>query len=275
MLTSALIKPPEAIARMREAAAIVAGALEMIVPHVRPGITTARLDRLCHDYIVDHGGVPSCVGYQGYRHASCISVNHVVCHGVPGDQVLRDGDLLNIDLVAAYHGWHADSSAMFIAGQPTVAGARLATLTQQALYLGMLAVRPGARVGDIGAAIQRHAQAHGLSVVRDYGGHGIGREMHEAPEVLHYRTGSGHGSAGITLLPGMTFTIEPMLNAGSHHCRTLADGWTVVTRDRALSAQWEHTVLVTDTGVEPLTLRAAEREHWLAFAQARGGVAGG
>ncbi len=262
MLMSALIKTPEAIAHMREAAAIVAGALEMIGAHVRPGIRTAQLDRLCHDYIVDHGGVPSCVGYQGYRHASCISVNQVVCHGVPGDKLLRDGDLLNIDLVASCHGWHADSSAMFSAGRPTLAGARLATLTQQALYLGLLAVRPGARVGDIGAAIQRHAQAHGLSVVRDYGGHGIGQQMHEAPEVLHYRT----GNPGITLLPGMTFTIEPMLNAGSHHCRTLADGWTVVTRDRSLSAQWEHTVLVTEQGAEPLTLRPGEREAWRAFA---------
>ena len=254
MLMSALIKTPEAIAHMREAAAIVAGALEMIGAHVRPGITTARLDRLCHDYIVDHGGVPSCVGYEGYRHASCISVNHVVCHGVPGDKALRDGDLLNIDLVASVQGWHGDSSAMFIAGRPTLAATRLASLTQQALYLGILAVRPGARVGDIGAAIQRHAQAHGLSVVRDYGGHGIGQQMHEAPEVLHYRT----GNPGITLVPGMTFTIEPMLNAGGHACRTLADGWTVVTRDRSLSAQWEHTVLVTDHGHEVLTARAEE-----------------
>lgn len=270
MLTSALIKPPEGLARMREASAIVAAALEMIAAHVRPGVTTAALDRLCHDFIVAHGGVPACVGYQGYRHASCISVNQVVCHGVPGDKALRDGDLLNIDLVAAVDGWHGDSSAMFIAGRPTVAGERLARLTQQALYLGMLAVKPGARIGDIGAAIQRHAQAHGLSVVRDYGGHGIGRQMHEAPEVLHYRT----GSPGVTLLPGMTFTIEPMLNAGSHHCRTLADGWTVVTRDRSLSAQWEHTVLVTDHGAEPLTLRPSERAGWQAFVAEQRGVAG-
>ena len=266
MLTSALIKPADGVARMRQASALVAGALEMIAAHVRPGITTAALDRLCHDFIADHGGVPACVGYQGYRHASCISVNQVVCHGVPGDRVLRDGDLLNIDLVAAVDGWHGDSSAMFIAGRPTVAGERLARLTQQALYLGIQAVKPGARLDAIGTAIQRHAQAHGLSVVRDYAGHGIGRQMHEAPDVLHYHT----GTPGITLLPGMTFTIEPMLNAGAAACRTLADGWTVVTRDRSLSAQWEHTVLVTDDGVEVLTLRPSERARWQAQAQPGG-----
>jgi methionyl aminopeptidase len=206
------------------------------------------------------------VGYHGYRHASCISVNHVICHGVPGDKALRDGDLLNIDLVASRRGWHGDSSAMFIAGKPTVAASRLATLTQQALYLGIQAVKPGARLGDIGTVIERHARAHGLSVVRDFAGHGIGAQMHEAPDVVHYRS----GQPGITLMPGMTFTIEPMLNAGSHHCRTLADGWTVVTRDRSLSAQWEHTVLVTDTGAEPLTLRPCEREGWQAFVAAQG-----
>jgi len=254
MLMNALAKPAEGIAKMREAAAIVVRTLEMIGPHVQPGVTTAALDRLCHDFIVAQGGVPACVGYEGYRHATCISVNHVVCHGVPGARALRRGDLLNIDLVVAKDGWHADSSAMYFAGPASVAARRLAAVTQACLYLGIAAVRPGAPLGAVGAAIERHARANGFSVVRDFCGHGIGQAMHEAPEVLHYRS----PSPGLTLLPGMTFTIEPMLNAGAAACRLLPDGWTVVTRDHGLSAQWEHTVLVTDTGCEVLTLRPGE-----------------
>jgi len=254
MLMNALAKPAAGIACMREAASIVVQTLEMIGPHVQPGVSTAELDRLCHHFIVAQGGRPACVGYEGYRHATCISVNHVVCHGVPGPKVLRRGDLLNIDLVVEKGGWHADSSAMFFAGPPGVAASRLATVTQECLYLGIQAVRPGAPLGGIGQAIERHARAHGYSVVRDFCGHGIGQAMHEAPEVVHYRS----ASPGLTLLPGMTFTIEPMLNAGGPAVRVLPDGWTVVTRDHSLSAQWEHTVLVTETGCEVLTLRPGE-----------------
>ncbi|KNZ33781.1 MAG: methionine aminopeptidase [Methylibium sp. NZG] len=260
----ALIKSPEAIATMREAATIVAGALDMIGAHVKPGVTTAELDALCHRFIEAQGGVAACVGYQGYRHATCISVNQVVCHGVPGPRQLKEGDCLNIDLVAQVRGIHADTSAMFFAGKPGIAAARLARITQEALYLGIREVKPGATLGDVGAAIQQHAARHGVSVVRDFCGHGIGTAMHEEPQVAHF----GQRGTGRMLVPGMTFTIEPMLNAGGPQVRVMPDGWTVVTRDRSLSAQWEHTVLVAQGGVEVLTLRASERATFGAMAAA-------
>ena len=251
--------------RMRDAAAIAIDVLERIGAHVRPGVTTGALDRLCREWIVERGGVAACIGYQGYRHATCISVNHVVCHGIPGDQVLKDGDALNIDVVVECGGLHADTSAMYVAGRPSVAAARLMRVTQESLWLGIREIRGGKSLGDVGAVIEAHARAHGYSVVRDFCGHGIGTAMHEAPEVLHY----GHRGTGPLLLPGMTFTIEPMLNAGRRDVRLLADGWTVVTSDRSLSAQWEHTVLVTTDGCEILTLRPGERAAWLAFTSSR------
>ena len=255
MLTSTFAKPPALIATMRQAAVIAIGTVEMIGPEVRPGVTTAELDALCQRYIESRGGVAACIGYEGYAHATCISVNQVVCHGVPGPKLLKDGDLLNIDLVVSVDGVHADTSATFFAGKPGIAAARLARVTQEALYLGILQVRPGATLGDIGAVIAQHASAHGYSVVRDFCGHGIGLAMHEEPEVRHFgKRGSGH-----MLVPGMTFTIEPMLNAGRPEVKVQPDNWTVVTKDRSLSAQWEHTVLVTETGVEVLTLRPGEQ----------------
>ena len=267
MLMPAFTKLPEMIATMREAAAIAIGAIEMIGEHVKPGVSTAQLDALCHQFIDSRGGVASCVGYAGYRHATCISVNQVVCHGIPNDKLLKAGDGLNIDLVVSVNGLHADTSAMFFAGPPTIAGARLARVTQEALYLGIREVKPGATLGDIGAAIQQHAARHGFSVVRDFCGHGIGTAMHEAPEVRHF----GRRSEGHMLVPGMTFTIEPMLNAGRAEVRVLGDDWTVVTKDRSLSAQWEHTVLVTDSGVEVLTLRPSERAAFERFVDVRRG----
>ena len=268
MLMPAFTKPPEMIATMREAAAIAIATIDMIGAHVKPGASTAHLDALCQQFIERRGGVASCIGYEGYQHATCISVNHVVCHGIPNDKLLKPGDVLNIDLVVSVNGLHADTSAMFFAGTPTIAGARLARVTQEALYLGIREVKPGATLGDIGAAIAQHAAQHGYSVVRDFCGHGIGTAMHEAPEVRHVgRRGEGH-----MLLPGMTFTIEPMLNAGRAEVRVLADGWTVVSKDRSLSAQWEHTVAVTDSGVEVLTLRPGERA---AFEQLVGVKPGG
>ena len=265
MLTSTFAKPPALIATMRRAAAIAIGTVEMIGPEVRPGVTTAQLDALCQRFIESQGGVASCIGYEGYAHATCISVNQVVCHGVPGPKLLKDGDLLNIDLVVSVDGVHADTSATFFAGKPGIAAARLARITQEALYLGILQVRPGGTLGDIGAVIAQHASAHGYAVVRDFCGHGIGLAMHEEPEVRHYgKRGSGH-----LLVPGMTFTIEPMLNAGRPEVKVMPDNWTVVTKDRSLSAQWEHTVLVTETGVEVLTLRPGEQAALDRLAAAR------
>ena len=267
MLQVTHAKTGEMVAAMRDAATIAIGVLEMIGEHVEPGVTTAALDRLCHDWIVDHGGEPACVGYLGYRHATCISVNDVVCHGIPGPRVLKDGDLLNIDVVVRRDGLHADTSAMYVAGTPSIAAARLSRVTQEALWLGILEVAAGKTLGDIGAAIQEHARRNGCSVVRDFCGHGIGTAMHEKPEVRHF----GDRGAGERLMPGMTFTIEPMLNAGAREVRALADGWTIATRDRSWSAQWEHTVLVTTEGVEILTLRPSERAAWEAFAAGRQG----
>jgi methionyl aminopeptidase len=254
MLMSLYSKSPAQLDAQREASQIVAGALNMVAQHVKVGITSLELDRLCHEYIESHSARPACVGYHGYQHASCISVNHVVCHGIPNTRALKDGDILNIDLVAEKGGMHGDSSAMFCVGQVDAQAQRLVEATRKALYVGIAQVRPGARVGDIGAAIQAYAESQRYSVVRDYCGHGIGSKMHQDPEIRHY----GKPNTGAVLMPGMTFTIEPMLNAGKEHVRLLGDGWTVITRDRSLSAQWEHTILVTDSGCEILTLRDGE-----------------
>jgi methionyl aminopeptidase len=250
------IKTSEEQDQMRVAGRLAADVLDMIGPHVRAGITTAELDRICHDFIVDvQKAVPAPLNYRGFPKSICTSVNHVVCHGIPGDRKLRPGDIVNIDVTVIKDGFHGDTSRMFAIGKPTVQGARVIRVAFDAMWRGIGVVRPGRHLGDIGHAVQSHAEEHGCSVVREYCGHGIGRIFHEDPQVLHY----GHAGTGVALREGMTFTIEPMVNAGERHVRLLPDGWTVVTRDHSLSAQWEHTVLVTADGFEVLTLGAADR----------------
>jgi methionyl aminopeptidase len=244
------IKTPEEIEKMRVAGRLAGEVLRMIRPYVQPGITTGELDRLCHDYIVNvQQAVPAPLNYKGFPRSICTSVNHQVCHGIPGDKKLKRGDIVNIDVTVIKDGYHGDTSKMFYVGEPSIQARRLAQVTHECMLLGIREVRPGARLGDIGHAIQRHAEAHGFSVVREYCGHGIGREFHEDPQVLHY----GQPGMGLELTPGMTFTVEPMINAGKPDIKLLPDNWTVVTRDHSLSAQWEHTVLVTETGHEILT----------------------
>ena len=244
------VKTPAEIEKMRVAGRLAAEVLRMIRPHVQPGITTDELDRLCHDYIVNvQQAVPAPLNYKGFPRSICTSVNHQVCHGIPGDKKLKKGDIVNIDITVIKDGWHGDTSKMYFVGEPSVQAKRLVQITHECLLRGIGAVRPGARLGDIGHAIQSHAEAHGFSVVREYCGHGIGREFHEDPQVLHY----GTAGTGMVLEPGMTFTVEPMINAGRKEVKLLPDNWTVVTRDHSLSAQWEHTVLVTPTGYEILT----------------------
>ncbi len=250
------IKTTEEIEKMRRAGQLAAEVLEMIEPHVRAGITTAELDRLCHDYIVHtQQAVPAPLNYRGFPKSICTSVNHQVCHGIPGNKRLKNGDIVNIDITVIKNGYHGDTSKMFFVGQPSVLAQRLVQVTQEALRIGIAQVRPGARLGDIGLAIQNFVESHHYSVVREYCGHGIGREFHEDPQVLHYAT----SDPGVSLQPGMCFTIEPMVNAGKRHVKLLPDGWTVVTKDRSLSAQWEHTLLVTESGSEILTLRREEQ----------------
>jgi len=252
------IKNAEEIESMRVAGRLAGEVLDFIAPHVKPGVTTGELDRLCHNYMVDvQGTIPAPLnyappGYRPYPKSICTSVNHQVCHGVPGERILKAGDVVNIDVTVIKDGWHGDSSRMYPVGEACVAARRLCEVTFECMWLGIATVRPGAFLGDIGAAIQAHAEKHGYSVVREFCGHGIGRRFHEEPQVLHY------GRAGTLdrLRPGMTFTIEPMINAGRREVRELADGWTIVTKDHSLSAQWEHTVLVTDSGVEVLTVSA-------------------
>lgn len=245
------IKTPEEIERMRVAGRLAAQVLDMIAPHVRAGVSTEELDRLCHDYIAnDLDAVPAPLGYKGYPKSICTSVNHVVCHGIPGPRRLKPGDVVNIDITVIKEGFHGDTSRMFFVGEPGILARRLMRVSHECLLRGIAAVRPGAHLGDIGHAIQVHAETQGFSVVREYCGHGIGRGFHEDPQVLHF----GDAGAGLMLEAGMTFTIEPMINAGRKETRLLADGWTVVTRDHSLSAQWEHTVLVTPAGSEILTL---------------------
>jgi len=245
------IKTPAEVEKMRIAGRLAAEVLRMIRPHVQPGITTDELDRICHDYIVNvQQAVPAPLNYKGFPRSICTSVNHQVCHGIPGDKKLKKGDIVNIDITVIKDGYHGDTSKMFYIGEPSIQAKRLVQITHECMLKGIAMVRPGTRLGDIGHAIQQHAEAHGFSVVREYCGHGIGREFHEDPQVLHY----GQPGTGMELAPGMTFTIEPMINAGKREVKLLPDNWTVVTRDHSLSAQWEHTVLVTDKGHEVLTL---------------------
>jgi methionyl aminopeptidase len=250
------LKTEEEIAAMRVACRLASEVLDYIAPHVRPGITTGALDTLCHQYMVEvQQTIPAPLNYAppGYRpfpKSICTSVNHQVCHGIPGDKVLKHGDVLNIDITVIKDGFHGDTSRMFAVGEPSIAARRLSEVSFECMWLGIDQVRPGATLGDIGHAIQHHAEALGFSIVREFCGHGIGRKFHEEPQVLHY----GRPGTGELLVPGMIFTIEPMINAGRREIRELADGWTIVTKDHSLSAQWEHTVLVTDTGHDVLTV---------------------
>lgn len=245
------IKNEEEIACMRVAGRLAAEVLEMIEPYVQPGATTGELDRICHDFITrQQAAVPAPLNYRGFPKSICTSVNNVICHGIPGEKRLKKGDVINVDITVIKDGFHGDTSRMFYVGEPPILARRLCQVSRECMERGIALVKPGARLGDIGHAIQQHAQARGFSVVREYCGHGIGREFHEDPQVLHY----GKPGAGMEIEPGMTFTVEPMINAGKKETRLMKDGWTVVTRDRSLSAQWEHTVLVTPTGHEILTL---------------------
>ncbi|HEY4252035.1 MAG TPA: type I methionyl aminopeptidase [Roseomonas sp.] len=241
---------PEDFAAMRRAGRLAAETLDMITTHVRPGISTDAIDRLCHDFMVGHGAVPATLGYRGYTKSSCTSINHVVCHGIPGERVLMDGDIVNIDVTVILDGWHGDTSRMYVAGEASTKARLLMDVTYDAMMRGIAAVRPGATLGDVGHAIQAHVEKHRFSVVRDFCGHGIGREFHAPPNVLHF----GRPGEGPALKPGMFFTIEPMVNIGRPEVKILDDGWTAVTRDRSLSAQFEHMVGVTENGVEIFTL---------------------
>ncbi|HEU4619048.1 MAG TPA: type I methionyl aminopeptidase [Gammaproteobacteria bacterium] len=250
------IKTPEEQEKMRTAGRLAADVLDMIGEHVRAGVSTAELDRICHDFIVhEQKAIPAPLNYRGFPKSICTSVNHVVCHGIPGDKKLKPGDIVNIDVTVIKDEFHGDSSRMFVVGEPSVIAERLMRICFESMWLGIRAVKPGARLGDIGHAVQRHAEEHRFSVVREYCGHGIGRVFHEDPQVLHY----GKPGTGLELVPGMTITVEPMINAGRREVKLLSDGWTVVTKDHSLSAQWEHTVLVTETGHEVLTLGAEDR----------------
>jgi len=255
---SITIKTPEQIEKMRLACRLAGEVLDFITPFVKPGVTTGELDKLCHDYMVDvQGCIPAPLnyapnGHKPYPKSICTSVNHQICHGVPGEKVLKPGDVVNLDITTIKDGWHGDTSHMFYAGEPSIQARRLTEVTYECMWKGIAEVRAGAHLGDIGAVIQRHAEAHGFSVVREFCGHGIGARFHEEPQVLHY----GKAGTGPRLEAGMIFTIEPMINAGKRDIRVLGDGWTVVTKDHSLSAQWEHTVLVTPTGYEVLTLSA-------------------
>jgi methionyl aminopeptidase len=244
------IHKPEDFAGMRRAGKLAAETLDMITAHVRPGISTGEIDKICHDYMVERGAIPATLGYRGYTKSSCTSVNHVVCHGIPGDRVLVDGDIINIDVTVILDGWHGDSSRMYVAGEASTKAKLLMDVTYDAMMKGIAAIRPGATLGDIGHAIQVHVEKHRFSVVRDFCGHGIGRHFHEPPNILHF----GRPGEGPKLKPGMFFTVEPMVNAGRPEVKILDDGWTAVTRDRSLSAQFEHMVAVTDNGVEIFTL---------------------
>ncbi len=250
------IKTPEEQEKMRVAGRLAADVLDMIAAHVVPGVSTEELDRLCHDFIVKtQRSIPANLNYRGFPKTICASVNHVVCHGIPNDKRLKAGDIINIDVTVIRDGFHGDTSRMYYVGKPSVQAQRLTEVCFEAMWRGIRTVRPGARLGDIGHAIQTFVEAQSYSVVREYCGHGIGRIYHEDPQVLHY----GEPGTGLELKPGMTFTVEPMVNAGKRHVRLLPDGWTVVTKDHSLSALWEHTVLVTQEGFDVLTLPAAER----------------
>ena len=240
----------EAFEGMRRAGRLAAEVLDLLVPKVVPGVTTAALDALAYEYVVDHDAIPACLGYRGYRHTLCTSINHVVCHGIPNDKPLREGDIVNIDVTAIVDGWHGDTSRMFLVGEVKRKAMRLVDITYDAMTRGIAAVRPGATTGDIGHAIQNYAEAQErCAVVRDFCGHGVGRVFHALPNIVHY----GKPGHGLGLKPGMFFTVEPMINLGGFGVKILNDGWTAVTRDRSLSAQFEHTVGVTEDGVEIFT----------------------
>ncbi len=250
------IKTAEEIEKMRVAGKLAADDLTMIEPHVVAGITTVELNTICHDYIVnEQKAIPAPLNYHGFPKSICTSVNHVICHGIPSDKKLKDGDIINIDITVIKDGYHGDTSKMFHVGKTSILAQRLSRVSRECMLIGIEMVKPGIKLGDIGHAIQQHAENEHFSVVREYCGHGIGQVFHEEPQVLHY----GMPDTGMTLQTGMTFTIEPMINAGKRQVRQLPDGWTVVTKDRSLSAQWEHTILVTDDGHEILTLRDEER----------------
>ncbi|MEM1371661.1 MAG: type I methionyl aminopeptidase [Pseudomonadota bacterium] len=244
------IHDPSDYAGMRKAGQLAATALDMLVAHVRPGVTTLELDGLILDFARQHGAIPATLNYRGYTRSICTSVNHVVCHGIPSPKPLREGDILNIDVTLIVDGWHGDTSRMFTVGKPSRRAERLIEVTYEALQRGIAVVKPGATTGDIGAAIQKYAESERCSVVRDFCGHGLGRVFHDRPNILHY----GETGEGPVLEPGMFFTIEPMINLGKATVKVLPDGWTAVTRDRQLSAQFEHTVAVTETGYEIFTL---------------------
>jgi methionyl aminopeptidase len=251
------IKHGDDIEKMRVAGRLAAEVLEMIAPHVQAGITTDELDRICHDYIVnEQQAIPAPLNYHGFPRSICTSVNHVVCHGIPSDRTLKKGDVVNLDITVIKDEFHGDTSQMFFVGEPPVLAKRVSDVARECLLLGIGMVRPGVHLGDIGHAIQQHAEAQRFSVVREYCGHGIGRRFHEDPQVLHY----GEPGTGAILEEGMTFTIEPMVNAGKRQVKLLGDGWTVVTKDHSVSAQWEHTILVTADGHEVLTRRQDETD---------------
>ena len=252
---SVSIKTPEEIEKMRVAGRLAAEVLEMIEPHVKAGITTNELDQICHDYIVNQQqAIPAPLNYHGFPKSICSSVNHVICHGIPNEKRLKNGDIVNLDITVIKDGYHGDTSKMFFVGEPSIQAKRLSQISYECLRIGIDLVKPGIHLGDIGHAIQAHAEKHSYSVVREYCGHGIGKTFHEEPQVLHY----GSPGTGMELIPGMCFTIEPMINAGKRHVKLMKDGWTVVTKDRSLSAQWEHTILVTESGYEVLTRRKEE-----------------
>jgi len=253
---SIVIKTTEEIEKMRTACRLAAEVLEMIEPHVIPGISTEQLDQICHDYIVnEQQAIPAPLNYRGYPKSICTSVNHQICHGIPSEKTLKKGDIVNIDITVIKDGYHGDTSKMFCVGDVSPHALRLVEITRQCLFLGIEQVKPGAHFGDIGYAIQKHAESNRYSVVREFCGHGIGKNFHEEPHVMHF----GKRGEGDVIESGMIFTIEPMINIGKRHMKILPDGWTAVTKDRSLSAQWEHTILVTDTGYEILTLRQEER----------------
>lgn len=253
---SPLIKTNEQIERMRKACVLARNVLIMIEEFIVPGVTTDELNKLCHEYIVAHDAIPAPLNYKGFPKSICTSINHVVCHGIPNDKPLKKGDIINIDVTVIKDGMHGDTSKMFAVGECSILANRLMLITKKSMYEGIRAVKPKAKLGDIGHAIQQYAEKEGFSVVRDFCGHGIGEDFHEPPQVLHF----GKKDHGETLESGMIFTIEPMINAGKYATKILADNWTAVTRDRSLSAQWEHTCLVTKDGVEILTLRPNETD---------------
>lgn len=257
-MSSISIKSPEEIEKMRIAGRLASEVLDHIQPFVIPGVTTGELDKICHDYMVNvQKTIPAPLnyappGHKPYPRSICTSVNHQVCHGVPGDKVLKSGDIVNLDITVIKDGYHGDTSRMYFAGEPAPHAKRLAEITYECMWLGIAAVKPGAFLGDVGHVIQKYAESKGCSVVREFCGHGIGKNFHEDPQVLHY----GRAGTGLKLEAGMTFTIEPMINAGKRDIRQLGDGWTIVTKDHSLSAQWEHTILVTESGYEVLTVSA-------------------